>query len=164
MKKVVVFLSVAVVLGTVSITPWAARWSLMSLGPAADPDHMLTGVIQAWQTVVDVLQQGQVISASRAFEWHTHGIRVDDACRSVALVAVVLAWIAALGVYGQTAKGRTPPAEVREAAMGVSQAQHALTNVLLDPQAQPLAEPLSDVARQLARASDSLSSIHDDRS
>lgn len=159
MKKVIVFLSIAVVFGIVSITPLAANWQMLSLGAAAGDGHAFQGVIDAWRGLVDGLQQGQLISSARAYDWRTHGIGVDAFLQTVAMVAVVLAWISAMGVRGATvASGTTTPVQWREAAVGVAQIEHALTNVLLDPQAQSVAEPLNDIAQQLRSVSDALAS------
>ena len=159
MKKVIVFLSIAVVLGIVSITPLAANWQMLSLGAAAGDGHAFQGVIDAWRGLVDGLQQGQLISSARAYDWRTHGIGVDAFLQTVAMVAVVLAWISAMGVRGATgASGTTTPVQWREAAVGIAQIEHALTNVLLDPQAQSVAEPLNDIAQQLRSVSDALAS------
>lgn len=159
MNKVTVFLTLAVVLGAASITPLAADWQLLSLGTNVPEDHALQWLIDAWRSLVDVLQEGQLISSSQAYDWRTNGIGVDQFLQTSSVIFVMLGWIASLG--GRTESGAGPASsEIREVAVGIAQVQHAMTNVLLDPQAQAVAEPLADIARQLHSVSDALSSMH----
>jgi len=159
MKKVIVFLTIAVVCGVISMTPLAANWQMLSLGATAGDGHALEGVINAWRGLVDGLQHGQLISSARAYDWRTNGIGIDAFLQTVAMVAVVLAWISAMGARGATvASSATTPAQWREAAVGIAQVEHALTNALLDPQAQSVAEPLNDIAQQLRSVADTLAS------
>lgn len=159
MKKVMVFLTLAVVLGAASITPLAANWQMFSLGTDVSDGHALQWFIDAWRAVVDLLRDGQLISVARADDWRANGIGIDQFFQTFCVIFVVLGWIAALG--GRTESGANPASsEVREAAVGIAQIQHAVTNVLLDPQAQGVAEPLADIARQLHAVSDVLSSVH----
>ena len=164
MKKIIVLLSLAVVAGVVSVTPLAAHWNMFSLGNPAPEGHALIWVIDVWRAVVDTLAQGQVLSAERASDWRAQGVGVDQFLFGVSVVSVVLAWIAALGgsatMRAQATHAPTPT-QWREVAVGVSQAQHGLTNVLLDPQAQPVAEPLADIARQLEQIGEAISTAHD---
>ncbi|MEN9759289.1 MAG: hypothetical protein RL676_438 [Pseudomonadota bacterium] len=159
MKKIIFFLSLAVIAGAASMTPLAAHWNVFSLGTQASDGHALGWVIEAWRAVVDGLANGQVLSAATASEWRSHGVGIDQALAAVAVVCVVLGWIAALG--GRASSKSTAPVNTpdwREVAVGLSQAQHGLTNVLLDPRSQPVAEPLADIARQLDQISETLSS------
>ncbi|MBU3724604.1 MAG: hypothetical protein FGM18_03710 [Burkholderiaceae bacterium] len=162
MSKVKVFLSLAVVLGLASVTPLAAGWQVMSLGLTAPEGHPLQGGIDVWRAAVRFLHDGGLISSSRADDWRLHGIGVDHLLQTLAVIAVVLAWIASLVVPGQSEVVTRSP-EVREVAVGVAQLEHAMANVLLDPQARPIAEPLTDIARQLHKVSDALSSLHADK-
>ncbi len=158
MKKVMVFLTLAVLLGVVSVTPFAANWQLFSLGPYASEMPALQGMIDAWRSLVDGLQAGGLISSSRAADWKMQGISVEHFCQTISVVFVVLGWIAALGVQTESNESLTS-LEIREIAVGVAQIQHAMTNVLLDPKAQPMVETLTDIARQLHSVGDVLSSM-----
>lgn len=159
MKKVMVFLTLAVVLGLASITPLATNWQMFSLGPNAPEGHALQWLIDGWRAAVDLLREGQLISAVRADDWRANGIGIDQFFQTLCVIFVLLGWIASLG--GRTESGATAASSaVREVAVGIGQIQHAVTNVLLDPQAQAVAEPLADIARQLHTVSDALSSMH----
>ncbi len=160
MKKIIFFLSLAVIAGAASMTPLAAHWNVFSLGSQASDGHALGWLIEAWRAVVDGLASGQVLSAATASEWRAHGVGVDQALAAVAVVSVVLGWIAALGGRGssKSTASSVNTSDWREVAVGLSQAQHGLTNVLLDPRSQPVAEPLADIARQLDQISETLSS------
>lgn len=162
MKKVKILLSLAVVLGVLSITPLATEWQILSSGASAADGHALQWAIDAWRDVVDWLRDGQLISSARAYDWRTNGIAVDELLQALALAAVVLGWIASLGSRSEPPAAHAGP-EIREAAVGISQIQHAMTNVLLNPQAQGVAEPLTDIARQLHSVGDVLSSMQTHR-
>lgn len=159
MKNVKLFLSLAVVLGVISITPLAASWQFLTLGPNPPDGHALQWVIDLWRALVGLLQEGQLISSSRALDWSASGIGIDDFFQTMSVIFVVLGWIAAMGAQTESSAVRSS-SEVREAAVAIGQVQHAMTNVLLDPRAQAVAEPLTDIARQLHAVGDALSSVN----
>ena len=159
MKNVKIFLSLAVLLGMMSITPLAAGWQFLTLGPNPPDGHVLQWVIDAWRGLVALLQEGRLISSSRAVDWSTNGIGFNDFFQTMSVVFVVLGWIAAMGARTESSADRSS-SEAREVAVAIGQVQHAMTNVLLDPRAQAVAEPLTDIARQLHAVGDALSSTH----
>lgn len=159
MKNVKVFLSLAVVFWVISITPLAASWQFLTLGPNPPDGHALQWVIDVWRALVGLLQEGQLISSSRAADWSTSGIAVNDFFLTLSVIFVVLGWIAAMGARTESSAARSS-SEIREVAVAIGQVQHAMTNVLLDPRAHAVAEPLTDIARQLHAVGEALSAVN----
>jgi uncharacterized protein YukE len=66
--------------------------------------------------------------------------------------------ISADGVAANYGGARQPALDLREVTDGLSQAQFSVTNLLLDPAAQPVAEPLRDISDQLQQVSTAIHS------
>jgi len=138
----------------------------------APHEQFFAAIIRGWQTLVTVAADANWISGSEADRLIKQGISLASLCGWCGIVCVCLALyalmrrpadpmgeeISADGVAVNYGGARQPAQDLREVTDGLSQAQFSVTNLLLDPAAQPVAEPLRDISHQLQQVSTAIHS------
>jgi len=132
----------------------------------APHEQFSAAIVRGWQYLVAVVAELNWISVSEADRLIKQGVSLASicgwcgiACLSAALFVLTREASESMrheigGEGGEPRHGGRQTSEgLRGIAAGLSQAQFSITNLLLDPSAQPVAEPLRDISHQLQQVS-----------
>lgn len=173
MKAVRITLVLACGLWLLGLTPVGQGWQVMvmpalewTLTPGATPsltpaEQAMEWVIHVWHQVIGVMQDASWIGGNQAGILIRDGFSLAALLNTAAILCVGLALL--LTLRNQTSTSQPSTGAVREIGVGLSQAQFAVTNMLLQPKAQPVAESLRELQQQLQSIAESVQSIHDKR-
>lgn len=179
MKSIRLLLWTALGFALISLTGFGDQWRVMAVAapdwtrvPDAVPflaphEQFSAAMIGGWQYLVTVAADANWISGSEADRLIRQGISLALICGWCGIVCVCLTLYAlmrrpagsigeeinAVGVAANYGGARQPALNLSEVTDGLSQAQFSVTNLLLDPAAQPIAEPLRDISHQLQQVS-----------
>ena len=184
MKSIRLLLWAALGFALISLTGLGDQWRVMAVAapdwtrvPDAAPflaphEQFFAAIVRGWQYLVTVAADANWISGSEADRLIKQGISLASLCGWCGIVCVCLTLyalmrrpadprgeeISADGVAANYGGARQPALDLREVTDGLSQAQFSVTNLLLDPAAQPVAEPLRDISDQLQQVSTAIHS------
>jgi hypothetical protein len=161
----------------VSMTPWASGWEVfVPLAPEWQgipnavnqlmPHEVLAiWIVQGWAVLVDTLVELGVLTTAAASALIQHGVSSEQLFRAIALLVLVIGWGAShrkdhapsLTVAGspleaaQTAGDHPEKTRAFASMIGdrLMQQEILVQNMLLDPQAQPVAESLLKLSEGL---------------
>jgi hypothetical protein len=171
-------LVLAAILLLISFTPWGEGWAVfVRLAPEwqgvpnavayfMPHEILLIWIAQGWVGLLETVSEMGLITAATASALIRDGVASEDLLRSLALLVLVVSWIfsmrtskAALNSTGETTSDVTsaPVAPSREEVQGIvsivsdriAQQELLVQNMLLDPQAQPVAESLTRLSQSL---------------
>jgi hypothetical protein len=162
----------------VSMTPWASGWEVfVPLAPEWQgipnavnqlmPHEVLAiWIVQGWAVLVDTLVELGVLTTAAASALIQHGVSSEQLFRAIALLVLVIGWgashrkdhapsptVAGSPLEAAQTAGVDHPEKTRAFASMIGdrlmQQEILVQNMLLDPQAQPVAESLLKLSEGL---------------
>lgn len=170
MKQVRVFLWIAAALAALSLTPFGDAWQVMVLPPApvavpgsdtvvfvAPHEAVFQWIIEAWQSVLKSMANTGLLSERQAARIIAHGFLMQSVLQVLAAISAAIALVFSMRGANTASQPLAPARE--QIASSLQQVQLGVTNLLLNPDAQPVAEPLADIAMRLRSAQDIVAAL-----
>lgn len=162
----------------VSMTPWASGWEVFvplapewqgipnAVNQLMPHEELVIWIVQGWAVLVHTLVDLGVLTTAAASTLIQHGVSSEQLFRAIALLVLVIGWGASLRKdHGSSPTVAGSPLEAAQTA-GVDhpettkafasmigdrlmQQEILVQNMLLDPQAQPVAESLLKLSEGL---------------
>lgn len=174
MKRVRFALLTASVCWLIGLSPLGESWQVMVMpqlewtktegaSPSLTPAEMVMEFfVTGWHLWIGLLQDLSWISEGRAMLLIQNGIALEAVVNALAIFCVLIAILLSLRSE-QPQRRPSSASALREVGVGLSQAQFAVTNILLEPRSQPVAESLRNLQQQLQSISDSVQSANEKR-
>ena len=174
MKRIRIALLLAGLCWLIGLSPLGEAWQVMVMPPlewtkteGASPsltpaEMVMEFFVNGWHLWVGFLQDLSWISEGRALLLIQSGVALESVLNAFAIFCVVIAIVLSLRSE-QPQKRPSSASALREVGVGLSQAQFAVTNILLEPRSQPVAESLRNLQQQLQSISDSVQSANEKR-
>lgn len=172
MRQVRFFLLLAAALAAISFSPIGDAWQVMVLPPQAmqeassgadatvymaPHEQFFRWVIDAWHSGLRNMANANLISEREAARIMAHGFSMAALLQVLSGISACLALVSSM--LGLSVFSASHPGGLRQISSELSEAQLAVTNLLLNSDAQPVAEPLADIGRRIQSVNDALQSF-----
>ena len=174
MKRIRIALLLAGLCWLIGLSPLGDEWRVMVMpqlewtktegaSPSLTPAEMVMEFfVNGWHLWVGFLQDLSWITEGRAMLLIQNGVALGSLLNALAILCVVIALFFSLRSERPNARPSSATA-LREVGVGLSQAQFSVTNMLLEPRSQPVAESLRNLQQQLQSISESVQSMNEKR-
>lgn len=192
MQRLQAAIGFATLLLLISMTPWASGWEVfVPLAPEWQgipnavhqlmPHEVLViWVVEGWALLVVMLGDLGVLTSTMASDLIRHGVGSEQLLRAIALLVLVIGWAVSFRkAHAPSSTVSNPlPEVVQTTESGTLQRNKAfpsvvvdrlmqqeilVQNMLLDPQAQPVAESLIQLSKELRDLKAEIQQRDDDR-